>query len=141
MGCGVNISWYVKVSRTGLGSESMGFVGNDQWERSSDWYEERWLGSSGCVSAGHALPHTVFWTLWGMGWCYIELCLWCYIAFTFRAHYPQWDRDEGGRYTLKLLLSRPMRVLDVSQRKITNEILAAFENWKMLLLQAICIWW
>lgn len=37
MGCGVNISWYVKVSRIGLRSESMGFVGNDQCKRSTDW--------------------------------------------------------------------------------------------------------
>lgn len=36
MGCGVNISWYVKVSRIGLRSESMGFVGNDQCKRSTD---------------------------------------------------------------------------------------------------------
>lgn len=33
MCCGVNISWYVKVSRMGLGSESMVIVCNDQCER------------------------------------------------------------------------------------------------------------
>lgn len=59
MGCGVNISWYVKVSRMGLGSESMVIVCNDQCERSTDIGGE--MGR--CVSAGRALPHAVFWTL------------------------------------------------------------------------------